>query len=125
MIAQTSLKTVWKRSVSKEKMSKFLCPEIEQSRKFSSSYISKNNNNNSNNEKKKQEAMPKPSPQKAARAPDIPSFMPVVNIPLTELAHNAFYSLHRPLLGLSTPKPFLAGNLVGQIKKEDDDHYCK
>jgi activator of HSP90 ATPase len=29
------------------------------------------------------------------------SFMPVINIPETELAHNAFFSLHRPLLGLS------------------------
>ncbi|KAG1139692.1 hypothetical protein G6F37_009577 [Rhizopus arrhizus] len=48
--------------------------------------------------------------------------MPVVNIPIAELASNAFYSLHRPLLGLSSPKPFMAGNLVGQIKKEEIDN---
>jgi hypothetical protein len=120
MLARTSLKTVWKRSTLKE--SRLLCLQAEQKRQFSSSW---NNKNNNNDEKKKQETVPKPSPQKATRAPDIPSFMPVVNIPVTELAHNAFYSLHRPLLGLSTPRPFLAGSLVGQIKKEDDDRYCK
>jgi hypothetical protein len=54
------------------------------------------------------------------KAPEIPSFMPVINIPVTELAHNAFYSLHRPLLGLSIPEPFLVGNIVGQIDKEND-----
>lgn len=52
--------------------------------------------------------------------PEVISFMPVINIPLSELAFNAFYSLHRPLLGLSVPKPFKAGNLVGEIKKEDN-----
>ncbi|KAI8097893.1 uncharacterized protein B0P05DRAFT_461044 [Gilbertella persicaria] len=51
--------------------------------------------------------------------------MPVVNIPVTELAHSAFYSLHRPLFGLSTPRPFLAGNMVGQIKKEESDSSSK
>ncbi|CEI86037.1 hypothetical protein RMCBS344292_00483 [Rhizopus microsporus] len=53
--------------------------------------------------------------------PDVISFMPVVNIPMTELAFNAFYSLHRPLLGLSIPRPFMAGNMVGQITKEEDN----
>lgn len=52
------------------------------------------------------------------KAPEIPSFMPVINIPVTELAHNAFYSLHRPLLGLSIPEPFLVGNMVGKLDKE-------
>jgi hypothetical protein len=124
MIARTSLKTVWKCSISTRKVSKLpSCLETQQKRQFSSSC---NNKNNSNNEKKKQEeTVSKPSPQKAARVPDIPSFMPVVNIPVTELAHNAFYSLHRPLLGLSTPRPFLAGGFVGRIQKEDDDRYCK
>lgn len=28
-------------------------------------------------------------------------FMPVINIPETEFAHHSFFSLHRPLLGLS------------------------
>ncbi|KAI8641147.1 hypothetical protein BD408DRAFT_346677 [Parasitella parasitica] len=46
--------------------------------------------------------------------------MPVVNIPVAEFAHNAFFSLHRPLLGLSTPRPFLVGDMVGQIKTEEE-----
>ncbi|KAI8968276.1 hypothetical protein BDF20DRAFT_839399 [Mycotypha africana] len=46
--------------------------------------------------------------------------MPVVNIPMSELAHNAFYSLHRPLFGLSIPEPFLLGDIVGQIEKEEE-----
>lgn len=58
------------------------------------------------------------------KAPEIPSFMPVINIPVTELAHNAFYSLHRPLLGLSIPQPFLVGNMVGQITNDEPDT-CK
>lgn len=38
------------------------------------------------------------------------SFMPVVNIPQGEFAHNAFFSLHRPLLGLSAEdeRPFFS-----------------
>lgn len=42
-----------------------------------------------------------------AKSSKIP-FMPVINIPETEFAHNAFFSLHRPLLGLSDEdeKPF-------------------
>jgi hypothetical protein len=38
------------------------------------------------------------------------SFMPVINIPQTEFAHNAFFSLHRPLLGLADEdeKPFFS-----------------
>ncbi|KAG2194962.1 hypothetical protein INT47_002818 [Mucor saturninus] len=60
--------------------------------------------------------------EKKTRAPDIPSFMPVVNIPVAELAHNAFYSLHRPLLGLSIPQPFLVGDIVGQIKEENESY---
>ncbi|SAM00446.1 hypothetical protein [Absidia glauca] len=31
-------------------------------------------------------------------------FMPVIHIPQTEFAHNAFFSLHRPLLGLEDDK---------------------
>ncbi|KAI8882332.1 hypothetical protein K501DRAFT_285922 [Backusella circina FSU 941] len=32
--------------------------------------------------------------------------MPVINIPESELAYNAFFSLHRPLLGLSGEEEF-------------------
>ncbi|KAI8344770.1 hypothetical protein BC941DRAFT_409575 [Chlamydoabsidia padenii] len=46
------------------------------------------------------------------------SFMPVINIPQTEFAHNAFFSLHRPLLGLADEeeKPFFSKHAP-----EDDD----
>lgn len=42
-----------------------------------------------------------------AKSTKIP-FMPVINIPETEFAHHSFFSLHRPLLGLSDDdeKPF-------------------
>ncbi|KAI8341657.1 hypothetical protein BC941DRAFT_509761 [Chlamydoabsidia padenii] len=39
------------------------------------------------------------------------SFMPVIHIPQTEFAHNAFFSLYRPLLGLENDtidKPFFS-----------------
>lgn len=38
------------------------------------------------------------------------SFMPVINMPESEFAHNAFFSLHRPLLGLSSSeeRPFFS-----------------
>lgn len=104
-----SLKTIWTRS----SLVKLICSKEQQLQKryyFSSC---------SNNDKKE-----KTTEEKKARAPVIPSFMPVVNIPVTEFAHNAFYSLHRPLLGLSIPQPFLVGDIVGQIKEEDTS-YCK
>ncbi|KAI8086342.1 uncharacterized protein BX664DRAFT_335564 [Halteromyces radiatus] len=46
------------------------------------------------------------------------SFMPVINIPQTEFAHNAFFSLHRPLLGLADEeeKPFFSNQ-----PHEDED----
>ncbi|ORY96564.1 hypothetical protein BCR43DRAFT_491913, partial [Syncephalastrum racemosum] len=49
--------------------------------------------------------------QKAKQVNRAPaSFMPVVNIPQGEFAHNAFFSLHRPLLGLSAEdeRPFFS-----------------
>lgn len=101
MIATNSLKTL----CSKTKFSQLSC------KRFYS-----HNNDNKNEKQVKAE--------KKTRAPDIPSFMPVVNIPVAEFAHNAFYSLHRPLLGLSIPQPFLVGDLVGQIK-EENENYCK
>ncbi|KAI8373265.1 hypothetical protein BD560DRAFT_394460 [Blakeslea trispora] len=83
--------------------------------------------NNDGNEKKLQKQLsPKSNVQKVAGPlPTVPSFMPVVNIPVDELAHSAFYSLHRPLFGLSTPRPFLAGKMVGQIKKEEKDTFSE
>lgn len=53
------------------------------------------------------------------------SFMPVINIPQTEFAHNAFFSLHRPLLGLADEeeKPFFSKHPPAEDDdgKEDND----
>ncbi|KAI9281894.1 hypothetical protein BY458DRAFT_498362 [Sporodiniella umbellata] len=69
--------------------------------------------------KAKEETVDKKTPKKSPS--EVIPYMPVINIPVSELAFNAFYSLHRPLLGLSAPKPFKAGNLVGEIKKEESN----
>ena len=115
MIARTSLKTLYSRKT----FGKFtLLPSCEQKQQKRNSSSSSYNDNNEDKDKKQQ--ITKSTTQKKNCAPDIPSFMPVINIPVAELAHNAFFSLHRPLLGLSTPRPFLAGDMVGQIKKEED-----
>ncbi|KAI9257140.1 hypothetical protein BDA99DRAFT_131698 [Phascolomyces articulosus] len=44
------------------------------------------------------------------------SFMPVVNMPEAEFAHNAFFSLHRPLLGLSADeeRPFFTSTTASR-----------
>ncbi|KAI7870824.1 hypothetical protein BDF14DRAFT_1879066 [Spinellus fusiger] len=51
-----------------------------------------------------------PKKKASLAKPTLPrhAFVPVINIPESELAHNAFFSLHRPLLGLSNDeeKPF-------------------
>lgn len=120
MIARTSLKTLYNRKTIGKLARLPTCDQKQQQRHSSSSSY----NDNSEDKDKKQQ-IAKSTTQKKNRAPDIPSFMPVVNIPVAELAHNAFYSLHRPLLGLSTPRPFLAGDMVGQIKKEEDNNECK
>lgn len=91
-------------------------------------YSSSIKNNNSEHVKE-MSASTQQQQQNKKTAEKTYSFMPVVNIPVAELAHNAFYSLHRPLLGLSSPKPFLVANdggLIGQIvKKEQDTTTCK
>ncbi|RCI02325.1 hypothetical protein CU098_012253 [Rhizopus stolonifer] len=111
MIARTSFKSL---------KSKTIFNKIISTKKFYSSY------NDSKEKKLQQEPSTKSDERKKNRIPpNVPSFMPVVNIPVTELAHSAFYSLHRPLFGLSTPRPFLAGNMVGQIKKEESDSSSK
>lgn len=49
----------------------------------------------------------------ASTEPTSLPFMPVVHIPQTEFAHNAFFSLHRPLLGLEDDKmdkPFFSNH---------------
>lgn len=113
MIARTSLKTMLSRSTH-SKVGMLLSP-CDSCKRFSSSF---NNDNSKAGNDKKIQTSKKTSSQ---APPDIPSFMPVVNIPEAELAHNAFYSLHRPLLGLSIPRPFLVGGMVGQIKEDKSD----
>lgn len=53
-------------------------------------------------------------------------FMPVINIPETEFAHNAFFSLYRPLLGLSDKdeKPFFS-NKSGLTQEELEEQKRK
>ncbi|ORZ13248.1 hypothetical protein BCR42DRAFT_453266 [Absidia repens] len=50
------------------------------------------------------------------------SFMPVINIPQTEFAHNAFFSLHRPLLGLADDdeKPFFSNKPIEEDDVDDE-----
>ncbi|RUS22582.1 hypothetical protein BC937DRAFT_88369 [Endogone sp. FLAS-F59071] len=51
------------------------------------------------------------NPSAAGTSAPLP-FVSVVNIPETELAHNAFFALHRPLLGLENERSFF-GNAGG------------
>jgi hypothetical protein len=53
-------------------------------------------------------------------------FMPVINIPETEFAHNAFFSLYRPLLGLSDEDetPFFSKKPV-QSEEERNQEKCE
>ncbi len=117
MIARTGLKTFLSRSAHSNKVGFPSCYQ----RRFNSSFDDNDKEDGNNDKNVKTNKLQQPS--KKATPPDIPSFMPVVNIPEAELAHNAFYSLHRPLLGLSIPRPFLVGGVVGQIKEDKDD--CK
>ncbi|KAI9250717.1 hypothetical protein BY458DRAFT_559631 [Sporodiniella umbellata] len=50
-------------------------------------------------------------------------FMPVVNIPENELAFNAFFSLHRPLLGLSNnrKRSFFAARSIEEEQEAESD----
>lgn len=66
--------------------------------------------------------------------PERLSFMPVVNMPQAEFAHNAFFSLHRPLLGLSCDeeRPFFSSRqhtgppnaiqrMLGLVDSQDEE----
>ncbi|KAI9316243.1 hypothetical protein BX666DRAFT_219487 [Dichotomocladium elegans] len=79
----------------------------------SSSSSSSNSNNNRKSEEPDSELPPADTPnvQRQHPLPAQPlTFMPVVNMPESEFAHNAFFSLHRPLLGLSSSdeRPFFS-----------------
>lgn len=54
------------------------------------------------------------------------AFVPVINIPETEFAHNAFFSLYRPLLGLSDENetPFFSQKTL-KTQEEKDQEKCK
>lgn len=119
MISRSGLKTILSRSAH-NKGSLLKAHATSQQKRFYSSF---NDNNKDGNDKSVKSKMQQQPSKKNCTPPDIPSFMPVVNIPEAELAHNAFYSLHRPLLGLSIPRPFLVGGIVGQIKEDKND--CK
>ncbi|KAG0182296.1 hypothetical protein DFQ28_005401 [Apophysomyces sp. BC1034] len=71
------------------------------------SYYSSHRDNNDNSKSDKDKYMRRTT------------FMPVINIPETEFAHNAFFSLHRPLLGLQTDheRPFFSN----ADEQADDD----
>lgn len=51
------------------------------------------------------------------------AFVPVINIPETEFAHNAFFSLYRPLLGLSDENetPFFSQKTLQSQKERDQE----
>lgn len=51
------------------------------------------------------------------------AFVPVINIPETEFAHNAFFSLYRPLLGLSDENetPFFAQKTLQSQEEKDQE----
>ncbi|ORX61463.1 hypothetical protein DM01DRAFT_1332066 [Hesseltinella vesiculosa] len=67
-------------------------------------------------------------PYQATANPTTPSpvpasipFIPVINIPQTEFAHNAFFSLHRPLLGLADEdKPFFPSSPVEEPDVDEE-----
>ncbi|KAI8980380.1 hypothetical protein BDB01DRAFT_762280 [Pilobolus umbonatus] len=78
----------------------FLCPtairQLTRRQSALTTRFSSSCNNNNNKQTKDDNKEKKPYAIKKNI-----SFMPVINIPENELAHNAFFSLHRPLLGLS------------------------
>ncbi|CEI91046.1 hypothetical protein RMCBS344292_05349 [Rhizopus microsporus] len=75
----------------------------------SSTNSNDNNNNNNNNKKRPLSFVPVNNNNNNNKKRPL-SFVPVINIPEKELAHNAFFALHRPLLGLSNEntKPFFS-----------------
>lgn len=69
---------------------------------------------------------PKPTePFGLENKPEI-SFVPVINIPKTEFAHHSFFSLYRPLLGLSDENetPFFS-NKLPKTEEEVEQEKCK
>ncbi|KAL0086641.1 hypothetical protein F4703DRAFT_1847975 [Phycomyces blakesleeanus] len=74
----------------------------------SSSYSSSNSNSNSNNSDNRNQKSRKPFITTPSRSDKLnethvqseQQFMPIVDIPTNEFAHNVFFSMHMPLMGL-------------------------
>lgn len=75
-------------------------------------------------EKEKTPSKPN-EPFELENKPEI-SFVPVINIPKTEFAHHSFFSLYRPLLGLSDENetPFFS-NKLPKTEEEVEQEKCK
>ncbi|KAG2182425.1 hypothetical protein INT43_007355 [Umbelopsis isabellina] len=79
-------------------------------RSYSSEHNDGSNPNSNNPEELKRQTS----------APRLP-FVPVINIPEQELAHTAFFALHRPLLGLANEdKPYFGHQPYGQQDDSED-----
>ncbi|GAN10698.1 hypothetical protein MAM1_0388d10243 [Mucor ambiguus] len=78
--------------------------------------------NNSGEQQQQQQQQPFQLAADKAKSAKIP-FMPVINIPETEFAHHSFFSLHRPLLGLSDDdeKPFFNSKSIEEQDQEKLD----
>jgi hypothetical protein len=84
------------------------------SRSYSSEHNDGSNPNSSNPEEVKRQTS----------APRLP-FVPVINIPEQELAHTAFFALHRPLLGLANEdKPYFGHQSYGHADDGEGEGLC-
>ncbi|KAG1380450.1 hypothetical protein G6F61_004051 [Rhizopus arrhizus] len=102
----------------------FLCRRISFNRITHTRYLTTRLSSSScGNDAKDSKSRNKEQEEKTAKSIDKVSFMPVINIPEKELAHNAFFSLHRPLLGLSSTnkRPFFSTTSVEEQQEAEMD----
>ncbi|KAG1525367.1 hypothetical protein G6F52_003392 [Rhizopus delemar] len=102
----------------------FLCRRISFNRITNTKYLTTRLSSSScGNDAKDSKSRSKEQEEKTAKSIDKVSFMPVINIPEKELAHNAFFSLHRPLLGLSSTnkRPFFSTTSVEEQQEAEMD----
>lgn len=100
----------------------FLCRRISFNRITHTRYLTTRLSSSScGNDAKDSKSRNKEQEEKTAKSIDKVSFMPVINIPEKELAHNAFFSLHRPLLGLSSTnkRPFFSTTSVEEQQEAE------
>ncbi|CAO3671098.1 unnamed protein product [Rhizopus stolonifer] len=85
-------------------------------KRFGSSSCNNNKNDVKENNKQEKTTTKKEIVEKV-------QFMPVINIPENELAYNAFFSLHRPLLGLSskTKRSFFSSKCIEEEQEAESD----